>query len=380
MPKKGKAPVDTISEIAKNGFIGYVEEEEEETHRADEPGVIWVDIDNIEDNPYQHAEDINPDEFQALVESIRADGFLGALNVSPLAAEGHYYLNGGGHQRRNAARTAGLKKLPVFVTEEPVDRSVLAFRVARENTTRVNTSIINLGNLYQQMIDEFKLTQDEIAQRIGKDRNHVKFALMAARSASDIQDMLRQRPESLRAMTYFRRIEKAEDRQPIMQRFLAGELSTEGVRQAVEALLESRKPQEKTSHHEEYMSQVPTSTLLPTHSTSTPESFSDFPSSPQEPMQQSQGEQRALQPEHVSAPASVMSPVLQEGETMPIIDDGDGGDMEQRFREADDVLVATIKEHVNAMVAEMSPAMGRIYRNRWEQIFTQLIARLRFSE
>ena len=237
MPKKGRAPLDPIQSIAASGFIGYVAEEEE-SHQADEPGVIWVDIENIKDNPYQHAEVIDSDEFQTLVESIKADGFLGALNVSPLAEEGKYYLNGGGHQRRDAARAAGLTKLPVFVTDEPTDRSVLALRVARENTTRVNTSIINLGHLYQQMIDEFGLTQEEIAQRIGKDRNHVKFALMAVRSPDDIQDMLRKRPDSLRAMTYFRRLDKAEDRQPIMERFIAGELSTEGVRREVEDVLE----------------------------------------------------------------------------------------------------------------------------------------------
>jgi len=238
MPKKGRDAVDPLKAIAASGFIGYVEEEE---HSSDEPGVIWVEIERIRSNPYQHAEDINPDDFAALVESIKADGFLGALNVSPAKQDGQYFLNGGGHQRRDAARTAGLTKVPVFVSDAPVDPSVLALRVARENTARVNTSMINLGNLYQQMIDEFGWTQDAIAQSVQKDRNHVKFALTAARSPEDIQDMLRQRPDSLRAMTYFRRLEHEEDRKPIMERFLAGEIATEGVRQEVEAVLEQQR-------------------------------------------------------------------------------------------------------------------------------------------
>lgn len=239
MPKKGRDGVDPLKAIAASGFIGYVEEEEE--HRADEPGVIWVEIDAIQDNPYQHAEDINPDDFASLVESIKADGFLGALNVSPAKQTRQYFLNGGGHQRRDAARTAGLTKVPVFVSDAPTDNTVLALRVARENTARVNVSMINLGNLYQQMIDEFGWTQEAIAQAVQKDRNHVKFALTAARSPHDIQDMLRQRPDSLRAMTYFRRLDHAEDRKPIMERFLAGEIATEGVRQEVEAVLEQQR-------------------------------------------------------------------------------------------------------------------------------------------
>ena len=209
--KKGRPPLDPLKQIASSGFIGYVEEEEV-VHKTDEPGVIWVDIERIHDNPYQHAEEINPDDFQALVDSIKADGFQGALNVSPLSGqEDRYFLTGGGHQRRDAARVAGLATLPVFVADAPTDRMVLALRVARENTTRVNTSIINLGHLYQQMIDEFKLTQEQIAQRIGKDRNHIKFALMAVRSPADIQAMLRQKPDSVRAMVYFRRLERARE-------------------------------------------------------------------------------------------------------------------------------------------------------------------------
>ena len=85
MAKKGRPAVDPLKNIAASGFIGYVEEEEE--HSSDEPGVIWVEIEHIQSNPYQHAEDINPDDFAALVESIKADGFLGALNVSPQAQE-----------------------------------------------------------------------------------------------------------------------------------------------------------------------------------------------------------------------------------------------------------------------------------------------------
>ena len=53
--------------------------------------------------------------------------------------------------------------------------------------------------------------------------------------------MLRQRPDSLRAMTYFRRLDQIEARKPIMERFLAGEIATEGMRQEVEAVLEQQR-------------------------------------------------------------------------------------------------------------------------------------------
>src|SRR5260370_225124 len=121
---------------------------DEPVHRADEPGIEWVEIDRIHDSPYQHSELIDPDDFAAFVASIATEGFQHALNVSPLEGqEGHYFLTSGGHQRRDAARAAGVAKIPVFVAEAP-ERKRLAFRAAKENTARVNTSLVNLGYLY----------------------------------------------------------------------------------------------------------------------------------------------------------------------------------------------------------------------------------------
>lgn len=209
---------------------------EDTTPSAEEPQVLWVAIDHIIDNPYQHAEEILPEDFEALIESIKLDGFQGALNVSPVEGqEGYYFITSGGHQRRNAAREAGLEKLPVFVNASQLEKKQLGLRLARENTAQVNRSPVNLGFLYIQLIEEFGMTQEEIAAEIKKDRYHVNFAIMAARSASDIRNALRER-YSPRVMTYLRRIESREERAPIIEQYLANELTVDGVRIAVEEL------------------------------------------------------------------------------------------------------------------------------------------------
>ena len=209
---------------------------EDTTPSAEEPQVLWVAIDHIVDNPYQHAEEILPEDFEALIESIKLDGFQGALNVSPVEGqEGYYFITSGGHQRRNAAREAGLEKLPVFVNASQLEKKQLGLRLARENTAQVNRSPVNLGFLYIQLIEEFGMTQEEIAAEIKKDRYHVNFAIMAARSASDIRNALRER-YSPRVMTYLRRIESRKERAPIIEQYLANELTVDGVRIAIEEL------------------------------------------------------------------------------------------------------------------------------------------------
>lgn len=219
--------------------------EEETSDYADTPQVHWVELDHILDNPYQHAEEIDAEDFAALVESIRVDGFQGALNVSPVEGrEGYYFITSGGHQRRSAAREAGLQKIPVFVAASPTEKKLLGLRLARENTAQVNRSPVNLGFLYLQLINEFGMTQEEIATAIRKDRYHVNFAIMAARSATDIRAALREK-YSPRVMTYLRRVEDKEDRAPIIAEYLANTLTVEGVRVAVEQVLTEKKQQQK---------------------------------------------------------------------------------------------------------------------------------------
>lgn len=209
-----------------------------------EPQVMWVDIEAILDNPYQHAEEIDADEYAALIESIKVDGFQGALNVSPIEGrEGFYFITSGGHQRRNAARDAGLKKLPVFVGASPAEKRQLGLRLARENTAQVNRSPVNLGFLYIQLIEEFGMTQEEIANEIKKDRYHVNFALMAARSAADIRAALREK-YSPRVMTYLRRLDDVQQRAPIIAGYLSGSLTVEGVRVVVEQVQRENKRRE----------------------------------------------------------------------------------------------------------------------------------------
>jgi ParB/RepB/Spo0J family partition protein len=242
-PIKGSRRVANVLESLKaSGIVpGYAPETVgAEAHKADEPGILWVEVDRILDSPYQHQEQLDTEDFFALIESIKSEGFLTALNVNqhPERA-GYYFLTAGGHQRRDAAKAAGKSKIPVFV-EPRLDPIRLAFRAAKENVVQVNRSPVNQGFLFLQMQDEFGLTQEEIAEELHRDRNYVKFCIMAARSAPDIQDMLTKKPDSLRAMSYLRRLDSSESRAPIIAQFLAGELTTEGVQAAVEHALQSQ--------------------------------------------------------------------------------------------------------------------------------------------
>lgn len=236
-PKAGGSRTQNVLSRLQAGMAaGFVPESDAE-HRVDEPGVIWVEIDHITASPYQHEEFIAEEASAELVQSIQKDGFYTALDVNEVGGQpGFYFLISGGHQRLKAAATAGLKKLPVFV--KPALSSIeLAFRTARENAVQVNRSPVNMGMLLLQIQKEFDLTQEEIATQLGKSRNYVNMCMIAARSEPDLQEMLFLKPDSMRALTYLKRLSRREDRIPIRDKFLAGELTTDGVLAAVENVL-----------------------------------------------------------------------------------------------------------------------------------------------
>jgi ParB/RepB/Spo0J family partition protein len=240
-------------------------------HRADEPGVIWVDIDLIGDSPFQHEEYIDEAEYQALVESMRKSPYPFALNVNVDSEKpGHYFLTSGGHQRRKAAKEAGRRKMAVFV-EPQLSRRELAFRAVRENAVQVNRNRVNMGYLFKQMLEEFadeeeELTQEKIAEEIGMGRSYVEYCILAAdKDFPDIQELMIERPDSVKVMLYLRRIrplikdpvrknptaeeiaEAEQIRRWIAAKYKTGEYSAKDVELEVRNVLE----QQRTSRSQE---------------------------------------------------------------------------------------------------------------------------------
>jgi ParB/RepB/Spo0J family partition protein len=212
-----------------------------EARKVTDADVLWVEPDRIGDGPFQHDEQLDMEQFERLVESIKSGGFFSALFVNiDTKREGYYYLTAGGHQRREAAKVVGVK-VPIFI-EPPVDRITLALRSANENIIGVNRSAVNLGHLFIQMLDEFRdppleLTQEKLAQLLGQNRSWVAARIMAANLDADLKAMLlkTQGERGLRAAIALRGL-TPEERAPVIEKFLAGDFTTDMVDRTVKEI------------------------------------------------------------------------------------------------------------------------------------------------
>lgn len=243
---KGSAHIEAmLHKFDVSGIVpGIAQNVQPKERKSTDADVLWVEPERVLDSPFQHQERIDPEQFERLVESIRSGGFFTALfvNMDP-KEDGYYFLTAGGHQRREAAKVVGVK-VPIFI-EPPVDRMTLALRAANENIIGVNRSVVNLGYLFKQMLEEFhdtfELTQEKLAQRLGQNRSWVAARILAANLDPDLQEMLAktQGERGLRAAFALRRL-TPQERAPVMADFLEGEFTTDMVERRVKEIEAAR--------------------------------------------------------------------------------------------------------------------------------------------
>ncbi|MFP3906088.1 MAG: ParB/RepB/Spo0J family partition protein [Acidimicrobiales bacterium] len=141
---------------------------------------------SIEPNRYQPRDSFDEEALVTLTSSIRELGVLQPILVRPVGDE-HFELIAG-ERRWRAAKRAGLPTIPAVVREADDEGSLE--RALVENLHREDLNAIEEAAAYQQLIDEFELTQDQVASRVGKSRSAVANALRLFQLPPAIQKLI----------------------------------------------------------------------------------------------------------------------------------------------------------------------------------------------
>lgn len=153
-------------------------------------GLVEVPLDAIVPNPLQPRQPQDPEALQELADSIREHGILQPLIVTALSepeGEAEYRLIAG-ERRWRAARLAGLDRVPVLVKEASPGKTLELALV--ENIQRADLNPLEEATAYQQLIDEFGLTQEMVAERVGRSRVAVANALRLLRLPQKVKAAL----------------------------------------------------------------------------------------------------------------------------------------------------------------------------------------------
>ena len=145
-----------------------------------------IPVDRVQPNPRQPRKRFDPDALAELAESIRASGVIQPIVVR---RAGDAYELIVGERRLRAAKQAGLERIPAVVREATHAQSLELALV--ENLLREDLNPIEAAEGYRHLLADFGWTQEQLGQRIGKDRSSIANALRLLRLPSQIQDDLR---------------------------------------------------------------------------------------------------------------------------------------------------------------------------------------------
>lgn len=144
-----------------------------------------ININKVEPDKDQPREIFDEDELNELADSIRANGILIPLVVQK---KDDYYEIVAGERRWRAAKIAGLKEVPCIVGEYTEQQKVMLQLI--ENVQRSDLNPIEEARTYRRLIDDFNMKQDEVADKVGKDRTTITNSMRLLNLTSEVQDML----------------------------------------------------------------------------------------------------------------------------------------------------------------------------------------------
>ena len=150
-------------------------------------GVLRIPVENIEANPKQPRRDFDEQALQELASSIKLHDIIQPITVSKIA--GNKYRLISGERRWRASKIAGLKDIPAYIRQAN-DQELLELALL-ENLQREDLNAMEIALSYKRMMEELSHTQEQVAERMGKDRSTVTNYIRLLKLPPDIQVAVR---------------------------------------------------------------------------------------------------------------------------------------------------------------------------------------------
>ena len=204
-------------------------------------GMTEISIDQIEVNPFQPRTHFDQDALLELAESIKVHGIIQPITVRRLAQNQYQLISG--ERRFQASKLADLKSIPAYVRSAD-DQQMLEMALI-ENIQRENLNAIEIALSYQRLLTECNLKQEELGERVGKNRTTVTNYLRLLKLPPDIQIAVRDNKLSMGHARAIINVENPDQQLYIFKKALSEELSVRKVEELVREI-SSEKTEEKT--------------------------------------------------------------------------------------------------------------------------------------
>ncbi|PKO98657.1 MAG: chromosome partitioning protein ParB [Bacteroidetes bacterium HGW-Bacteroidetes-8] len=221
-----------ISDIDNLNLNGSVVPYSESTPAS----ISEIPMDSIEANPFQPRSSFDIDLLEELAESIKTLGLIQPITVR-LSENGKYQIISG-ERRFRAAIIAGLTQIPAYIRKAD-DQGMLEMAIV-ENIQRENLDSIEVALSFQRLIEECSLTQEEMAERVGKKRATVTNYLRLLKLPAEIQLAIRAKKITMGHARALLSIDSAKKQLKLCNAIIEQDLSVRQIEEKVRKMLQER--------------------------------------------------------------------------------------------------------------------------------------------
>ncbi len=232
--KTSQTSADTVQKVSTARPV----EKAKPTVEVKEENRIWfIAIDKIIGNKEQPRKEFVTDQLKELSASIKSKGILQPITVRKML-DGKFEIVAG-ERRWRAAQLAGLHEVPVIIKK--VDKQASLELALIENIQRANLNAVEESEAYDQLLKKYSLTQQEIADRVGKDRATISNSLRLLSLSDDVKSFLRDELISVGHAKVLLTVSDAALQKKLARRVIQQKLSVRALEKLIKQSLSSKE-------------------------------------------------------------------------------------------------------------------------------------------
>jgi ParB family transcriptional regulator, chromosome partitioning protein len=201
--------------------------------QTDEKAIDLISVKKIKENPLQPREDFDEEKLKELADSIKQNGLIQPITVKK---DGDNYILISGERRLRAVKMIGLEKVSAYIYEKPSgtpdspDKNENLLELALiENIQREDLNPMELSDSYKRLLDEYNLTQEQVAEKVSKQRSTVANYLRLQNLPVEIKVSLRRNEISESHARMLLRIDNTEDQLILWKRIINENISVKSL-------------------------------------------------------------------------------------------------------------------------------------------------------
>lgn len=237
-----------LEQLFNSEMLDFDQVEKEIVKETPKDEIVEIDLNELMSNPYQPRKIFDDDALRELSLSIKEHGVFQPIIVKK-SVRGYNII--AGERRVKASKLAGLTKIPAIIRDFTDDEMMQVALL--ENLQREDLTAIEEAKAYKSIIESLRLTQDELAKRLGKSRSHITNMLGLLRLPLSVQDMVLYNKISMGHARVLSKLESHDQIEELANRVVNENLSVRELENITEASSFTRMaPVKKNVRNKEY--------------------------------------------------------------------------------------------------------------------------------